>query len=238
MSSFIYNGVSSDELGLMITSPVVRPSWAAMYSELTAAGGIRKIMQRMNTFDNAAFTIETYADDASPESMRRIFKALSGSGTLVLSTAPDEYLNVIISPISPVSVAFMAAEIPVQLTARPFAYAVSPTITDLTGAVNYAEVENRGSVFSAPEIRLRGSGEVTINVNGAEFIISIPADIGTDEIVIDCDRQVAYHTDGVSRTSITHRTYNNFPLLHEGMNYIKYAGTISEISCNVRERWY
>ena len=238
MSSFIFNGHNSDDLGLMVTQPIIRPSWAAEYNELTAAGGIRKVMQKMNTFGNASFSIETYLDDASQDNIRRIFGAISGSGKLVVSTAPDEYLDVIISTISPVPVAFLAAEISVQLTARPFAYAVSPTIVDLTGAASYAEIENKGTVFSAPEIRLKGSGDVTINVNGADFIIKIPSDLNSKEIIIDCDSQVAYYMDGNSMISVTHRTYNNFPLLHEGKNYMKYTGTVSEMKCNVRERWY
>lgn len=238
MSSFIFNGYNSDDLGLMVTKPIVRPSWAAMYSELTASGGIRKVMQRMNIFDNASFSIETYADDASPENIHKIFKALNGSGKLVISTAPDEYLDVILSPITPEPVALLAAEISISVTARPFAYAVTPAITDLTGAANYVEIENKGTVFSAPEIRLKGSGDVTINVNGAEFIIKIPSDLDSKEIIIDCDSQVAYYMDGDSMISVTHRTYNNFPLLHEGKNYIRYTGTVSEMKCSVRERWY
>ena len=238
MSSFIFNGYNSDDLGLMVTKPIVRPSWAAMYSELTASGGIRKVMQRMNTFDNASFSIETYADDASPENIHKIFKALNGSGKLVISTAPDEYLDVILSPITPEPVALLAAEISVSVTARPFAYAVMPAIADLTGATNYTEIENKGTVFAAPEIRLKGSGDVTINVNGAEFIIKIPSGLDSKEIIIDCDSQVAYYMDGDSMISVTHRTYNNFPLLHEGKNYIKYTGTVSEMKCSVRERWY
>ncbi len=237
MSSFIFNGVSSDELGLMITKPIVRPSWAAMYSELTTSGGIRKVMQRMSTFDNASFSIETYADDASADNIRKIFKALNGYGRLIISTAPDEYLNVILNPITPVPVALLAAEISISVTARPFAYAIAPTEYNLTDAVNYMEVNNRGTIFSAPEIRLKGSGDVTINVNGAEFIVKIPADISSREIIVDCDSQVAYYMDGESRISITHRTYNNFPLLHEGANYIKHTGEVSEMKCNVRERW-
>lgn len=238
MSSFIFNGHNSEELGLMVTQPIIRPSWAAEYNELTAAGGIRKVMQKMNTFGNAPFSIETYLDDASQENIRKVYGALSGSGKLVVSTAPGEYLDVIISPISPVPAAFLAAEISLQMTVRPFAYAVSPTVVDLSGATSYAEIENKGTVFSAPEIRLKGSGDVTITTNGADFIIKIPSDLSNAEIIIDCDSQVAYYMDGNSMISVTHRTYNNFPLLHEGKNYVKYAGTVSEMKCNVRERWY
>ena len=144
----------------------------------------------------------------------------------------------ILSPITPEPVALLAAEISVSVTARPFAYAVMPAIADLTGATNYTEIENKGTVFAAPEIRLKGSGDVTINVNGAEFIIKIPSGLDSKEIIIDCDSQVAYYMDGDSMISVTHRTYNNFPLLHEGKNYIKYTGTVSEMKCSVRERWY
>lgn len=237
MSSFIFNGYNSEELGLMVTKPIVRPSWAAVYSELTAAGGIRKVMQRMNTFDNASFSIETYLDDASPENIRKIYKALNGSGKLVISTAQDEYLDVILGPITPEPVALLAAEISISVTARPFAYAVSPTEVNLTGSIDYTAVNNTGTVFSAPEFRLKGSGDVTITVNGADFIIKIPPELNSQEIIIDCDSQVAYYVDGDNKISITQLTYNNFPLLHEGMNYVKHSGNVTAASINVKERY-
>ena len=127
MSSFIFNGYNSDDLGLMVTKPIVRPSWAAMYSELTASGGI----------------------DASPENIHKIFKALNGSGKLVISTAPDEYLDVILSPITPEPVALLAAEISISVTARPFAYAVTPAITDLTGAAKFSKISTRAASVAA-----------------------------------------------------------------------------------------
>ncbi len=237
MSYFFFEGTDSRELGLMITRPVVRPSWARDVSETERPGAASRLMQQSRSYMNAEFSIQTVIEDASPENVRRIFQTINGFGRLIISTAPDEYLNVYVQPLVPEAVALLMAELTINVTALPFAYAVSPTTADLTSASDYAEVENPGSIWSEPEIRFKGSGDVTVTVNGADFILKLTSELAGKEIIIDCAAQVAYYLDGDSKRSINQLTYNDFPLLHTGKNYIKHSGSVSEMSINVRERW-
>lgn len=245
MSSFIFNGVSSDELGLIITAPIIRPTWAKEVSEVTRAGSARKIIQESNTFGNADFVINTVIAETSPENVRSIFSKLSGFGKLLISTSPQEYLDVFIKPLVPEAVALTMAELPINVTALPFAYAVHPTVVDITKASPYVAVENAGTVYSQPEIRFTktDNSDTDINVNGKIFTVKNPA--GGEpiesgyEIIIDCDVEVAYFIrNNGERVSINSDTYGDFPLLHTGTNYITHSGNLKNASIKVNERWY
>lgn len=50
MSYFLFNGISSRELGMIVTSPVIRPSWAIEESEYTLAGRTTKYSQKSKTY--------------------------------------------------------------------------------------------------------------------------------------------------------------------------------------------
>ncbi len=245
MSSFIFNGTSSDDLGLIITAPIIRPTWGKEVSEVSRAGSARKIIQESKTFGNADFMISTVIVEASPENVRNIFSKLSGFGKLLMSTAPQEYLDVFIKPLVPEAVALTMAELPVNVTALPFAYAVDPTIVDITEASPYVAVENSGTVYSQPEIRFTkaDSSDTEINVNGKIFTVKNPANgepiEAGYEIIIDCDVEVAYFVrSNGERVSINSNTYGDFPLLHTGTNYITHSGNLKNASIKVNERWY
>jgi len=245
MSSFIFNGTSSDDLGLIITAPIIRPTWGKEVSEVSRAGSARKIIQESKTFGNADFMINTVIAEATPKNVRNIFSKLSGFGKLLISTAPQEYLDVFIKPLVPEAVALTMAELPVNVTALPFAYAVDPTIVDITEASPYVAVENSGTVYSQPEIRFTktDSSDTEINVNGKIFTVKNPTkgepiEAGY-EIIIDCDVEVAYFVrNNGERVSINSDTYGDFPLLHTGTNYITHSGNLKSASIKVNERWY
>lgn len=235
MSYFIFNDFNSED-HLIITQPVVRPSWARKVSEV-AAGSVSKIIQLSRTYENSPLEISTVITETS--SIKDIYSKLRGYGKLVLSSAPDEYINAVANILQPVAVAQDIAELDVSFVLLPFAYAVNPTIVTFADAPT--EVNNSGSVFSAPVIKFTPSaaGEATIWVNGAAFIVKIPEYLSGKEIVIDCDAEITYYVDASGiKVSINQLTYNDYPLLHEGTNYVNYTGAVSSAEINVRERWY
>lgn len=238
MSKFIFSGYDSEELGLMITQPLIRPSWAREVNEISAPGRTSKIMQLAKTYANASMPIHTVIRDTSPESVRAIYAALNGYGPLQLSTAASEYVNAYAEPLAPEAVAMHTAELLVNFRVLPFAYAVEPTVVQLTA--QQTVVSNAGTVFSAPEIRFTATGEtVTVTVNGQNFIVTLTQTEQGKEIIIDCEAEVAYYVNSSGKkVSINAQTANDYPLLHTGDNVVSIDGTISAASINVRERWY
>lgn len=235
MSHFLFNGTDSRSLGLLVSRPVFRPSWAREVSEISAPGRTRKIMQESKTYANANMTINTVITDT--EKLNEIYAALSGYGPLQLSSRPEEYLKVYVNPLIPEAVALRTAELPISFLCEPFAYAVEPTVVELSSGLNL--VNNAGSIFSAPEIRFTATGEqVTVRVNGLDFIVNLTEAEQGKEIVINCEDEVAYYVnDSNQMISINARTFNDYPLLHTGENGVELVGTVSAAEINVKERW-
>lgn len=236
MSSFIFNDYNSDE-DLILTSPVLRPSWFCELNEIET-GSITKIVQFSRNFSNAVLEIPEVIKNTSPERMRVIYSRLRGYGKLVLSGSPDEYLNAFATITDPIAVAQRLAEVNISFTLRPFAYALNPTTADFTSV--QTPVTNNGTVFSAPEIRFTptSANMVTLNVNGSVFHVEIPENLVNTEIIVDCEAEVTYSEIGKNKISINNITYGAYPLLTTGETFVCYTGDVSEAKINVRERFF
>lgn len=237
MGYIIFNGWNSSN-DLIITRPLIRPTWGAEVAEITRPGAPRKIMQVSESYANENMNVEAALFDATPERVRRVYQALSGSGQLVLSPAPDEILTAYLRPIIPEAVALQTAAFALTATLQPFAYAAEPTVTTI--GTSYTQVENAGTVWSAPEIRFTPSaaGEVWINSNGIAFCITVPAELSGKEIIVDSDVQVTYYESDGGKVSVNHITKGSYPLLHTGMNVVMYSGSVTgDVALNVKERW-
>lgn len=236
MSYFTFNGYNSSD-NLIITHPVVRPSWSLEFNEI-ATGSVSKLIQFSRTYSNSTIEISAVIRNTSQERLRAIYNALRGFGKLMVSSCPDEYLNAVASVLHPVGVSMSMAEINISFTLLPFAYAVKPTTAGFS--TDYTQVTNNGTIFSAPEIRFTPTsvGDLIIDVNGDTFIVKVPESLINREITVDCDAEVTYYRENSSKISINHLTYNNYPLLHTGDNYVKYIGNAENATINVRERWF
>ena len=246
MSEFFWNGISSGELGLIVTKPVVRPSWAEEVGEISVPGRTSKLIRRTGIYRSADLTIETVIENASPENLRSIYSVLHGRGRLVLPGEEDVYLNAEVQQLAPEPVALFMGELPVHFSLSPFAYAIEPTISEISAGTGWTEIMNSGSVYSEPELRFHpGSGTVVISVNGAELSIDMPLEVTTAGaeaadwwIVADSEVPIIYYEDSNgAKYSMTQYTSGDMPLLHTGTNYIRYTGDCSAMQINVRERW-
>ena len=172
--------------------------------------------------------------------LRALYSWLTTTGSLIFSTEQDKYYKVIKVEKTPERMSVRFGKVNISFTVEPFAYAISPTQINLTEATDYMTVPNAGTMYSAPEIRFVPTAEqVTVNVNGKEFIVSGLSEqvSGQNTVVIDCDLEVVYYIQSNQKIDITYKSKYNFPLLHTGDNYIKHDGSISSMSVNVKERW-
>lgn len=235
---FVFNGTSSNELGIIVTKPIVRPTWAEETAEFKLIGNHKIYRQNTGIYKNADMTVEIAVPDTSESHIQQIYSILHGKGQLSISTAPNEYLNVCIEPLSPNAIAKSFGLCSVQMTVDPFAYLLdSPTITISDGS-DYTEIENRGTIYCEPEIRFKPqSVQTVIDVNGAEFTVNTPAGCSFEStIVLDCEEEVAYfiRPEGQAYPCLQY-TYGDFPIFHTGKNYVKFSGT-NEIEIKVKER--
>lgn len=236
MSFFTFNDYNSSD-DLIITKPVIRPSWYQEMNEFPT-GSTTKIIQLSRNFSNSQLVIPATIKYTSAENVRMIYSRLRGLGKLILSGSPDEFLYAVATITDPVAVALKTAEINVSFTLLPFAYAINPTIADFS--TDYTSVMNNGTFFSAPEIRFTPTtaDNVFLNVNGSPFTVKITENLVNTEIIVDCDAEDTYYQNGDEKVSINNQTFGNYPLLTTGETFIQYTGNVVNARINVRERYY
>lgn len=235
MSYFIFKGIDSRDYGILEAVPL-RPASRENVTEVEVEGRTKKPLIYTGVYDN--LQIPCVLGIKSKDQIRTIYQWLTGTGNLIFSEENDKLYHVRTITLSPERLSVRFGKINIEFTTEPFAYAVNPTGQVVTQS--YETIANNGSIFAAPEIMLkpRSAGDISIDVNGASFVIKVPSELIGKTIIVDCEVQVAYYLgDNNEKISITHMTYNDFPLLKTGENYIKYSGSASDVVCNVRERW-
>lgn len=112
------------------------------------------------------------------------------------------------------------------------------TITNSDGAlmtIEYFkpfEVFNEGLENSKPIMVLRGSGMVSISVNGVlTFTYTFPD--GENEVVIDSEKEDAYLGNVLKNRNMN----GEFPILLAGTNRIEWSGDVESIEILPRSRW-
>lgn len=242
MSSFIYNGVSSDTLGLIITQPIVRPTWQPE-TEFTPIPG-RPIQNAYTKtwYPNSELSVRAVIADASPANVKTIYNTLRGYGALTISTASTEMLYAYARLPVPEAKALLMAELPIIFECEPFAYATAETTVNFSSMLT---VTNNGSVFCDPKITFIASTSSTdINCNGSTITVTTPSEIvsagypDTYSITLDCEGQLAYYTKpNGDKVSCTQNTRGQFPRMSVGDNTFQRSG-VQSATIKYRERWY
>lgn len=243
MSYFIFNGYNSKDLGIIVTKPIIRPTWAPEMEYLSIPGRPRQLPMAKTWYPNKELSIEAVLADAAPAKVRDVYDKLRGYGVLNISTAPNEYLNCYVEELDPKGVALMMAEFPITFTVEPFAY--SDTLQEINIANSEATVEYNGTAFCDPQIIIKPSAATTtVNCNDVIITVATPQEIidasySTNySITLDCEGELAYFTrPNGENVACTQCTSGIFPRLHEGNNYVT-AQTVQSGVLKFRERWY
>jgi len=237
MSYFLYNGIDSREFGILEGVPMP-PANDEIVKTVETTGHTSDAYYTTGRYDHKEIPVVLGIKDKSK--LRALYSWLTTTGSLMFSTELDKYYKVIKVEKTPERMSVRFGKVSITFTVEPFAYAISPTQINLTEATDYMAVPNAGTMYSAPEIRFVPTAEqVTINVNGKDFVVSGLAEQVSNQntVIIDCDLEVVYYIQSNQKIDITYKSKYNFPLLHTGDNYIKHDGNISSMAINVKERW-
>lgn len=237
MSYFLYNGIDSREFGILEGVPMP-PANDEIVKTVETTGHTSDAYYTTGRYDHKEIPVVLGIKDKSK--LRALYSWLTTTGSLMFSTELDKYYKVIKVEKTPERMSVRFGKVSITFTVEPFAYAISPTQINLTEATDYMTVPNVGTMYSAPEIRFVPTAEqVTINVNGKDFVVSGLAEQVSNQntVIIDCDLEVVYYIQSNQKIDITYKSKYNFPLLHTGDNYIKHDGNISSMAINVKERW-
>ncbi len=85
------------------------------------------------------------------------------------------------------------------------------------------------------------ASNVIIYTNGAQLIVGIPDEVILNgfTVVVDCGLNLIYYLDAEDNmVNIMNYSSLDLPLLHDGMNYMKYEGdNVESVKVTINERW-
>ena len=125
----------------------------------------------------------------------------------------------------------------ISIHCQPFKYALSEMekiFTFSSVSSGSLSIRNNGNYFARPELKIRGSGNIDISLNGGKIL---ELDLETDQtIIIDSFDMNAYALNGDLLNRKVKGDYDEIKLLC-GKNEIAFEGDVSLISVNKYSRW-
>ena len=228
----IINGVNSTTInGLAINEmpPITKPSIRTNTEEIDGRDGDIVTRLGYSAYDKE-MTIGLYGGYDLDE----IMSYFNQSGTIIFSTESDKYYNFEILEQIDYEKLLKFKTATITMHCQPFKYEVNETPITLSSGNN--TVKNKGNIYAKPIIYIKGSGTITVSLNGNQ-IFSLDLGTTTSEMTIDIEKLEAYDP---SDNSLLNRKvtgdYDDFKL-EVGNNTINLSGTITTANITMYSRW-
>lgn len=229
------NGTNSTEItGLLIQSlpPVSKPAVRTLVEEIDGRDGDVVTALGYAAYDKE-ITIGLYGNFE----IDQVIEYFASEGTVTFSNEPDKvYSYAIYNQIDfERLIRFRTAT--VTLHVQPFKYSVDELPkTYNSNQSQSVTIRNNGNVYSRPTMALRGSGIISLSLNGSQlFQITFPD--GVAEITIDTNAMEAYSgTLDTLMNRYVDGDYDNFKL-NIGANSISWTGDLTSLTIWNYSRW-
>ena len=225
---FTFNGIDSREMGVIVTAMPETVRAERRIESITVAGRNGSLHTDEGVYESYDRTMECALIKRAR--LDEITAWLVGSGEMTFSTEPDKVYRVTIA--NKISIAQMMRvfqKFQVILDTQPFKYSVNAAgdALELTAPTT---IRNSGTVYSEPLITVYGSGDITLTINGADFLM-----YGVQEsITIDSEMMEVFKW-----STNQNGKYGGaeFPRFEVGKNEIRWTGNVSKIKIQPRWRW-
>lgn len=232
MAFIVLNGVLSTTIqGLLIQElpPISKPKMRALVEEVDGRDG--DIVTKLGY---SAYDKEMKIGLAKNYDINAVIKYFDSEGTVVFSNEPDKYYKYQILDQIDYEKLLRFKEAKVKFHCQPFKYDANALFDEISGnPVSSMILINDGNTSSKPTLRIFGSGNVTVSLNGSEiFIINMST---IHDITINTDEMNAY-SDGNLANRIVQGDYASF-MLNSGRNTVTFTGSVTEVIANNVSRW-
>ncbi len=222
---FIFNDINSKDLGIVVNELPPISKAQRNYEEKEIPGRNGKLY-----IDNKSYKPFQYKIKCTlikEDSIRNMSKWLNGSGTLVISTEPDKFYNVIIkNKIDFAQVYHVCKEFTINFEVQPIAYGLEEKSINISEETELTITESTHDI--KPYLKITGSGDVTLTINNKNVILYNIEDY----IELDCEMEEAFK----DTMNCNDKIYcDEFPELHPGENYINWIGNVSNLQIKYRE---
>ena len=225
---FRFNGIDSRQMGVRVTKmpETVRAERRVETVEVAGRNGSLHVDE--GTYSSYDRTMECAL--INRRKLDEVAAWLVGRGKMTFSTEPDKVYDVVIS--NKVSIAQMMRvfqKFQITMDTQPFKYSVN-SFGETLELAQPQTVRNKGTVYAQPKITVYGSGDITLNINGAAFMLS-----GVDgPTTIDSESMEVYQ--GAESRNGTFSGIG-FPRLEVGENAVSWTGNVEKIVIEPGWRW-
>lgn len=225
----IYNGISSETLGLIVTRLPDFHRAAYRVSEVTIPGRSGQLVQDDGGYDLYSTALEINCNGVD---LRTVYAWLRGEGWMISTDEPD-YKAYVYLYAQADDERFRAAgtydTLSFSLRVEPFLRLVNEEAVVLTENAN--TFQGQGHDATLPFIHVEASGDVTLMVNGATaYLTEVDGDIW-----LDCEAGVAYtEAEGVKAFAGTQVTLEDgewpYLLPEGGANLVSWTGSVARVT--------
>ena len=230
-----YNGISTDEVGIVVETPPDYEIPERNYEIIPVPGRNGDVVIDLNSYKNVVreynIAIGEEDGDFSVLSSKIANWLYSGHGYLRLedSYLPEYYMMAaVIAPNNIINILQQAGRATVQFNRKPQRFLKSGdrqiTVTKQTTLFNPTQFNSK------PLIIVNGTGSGVVNIGG----YSVKIDNLEDEITIDCELEESYKGTNNQNKKVT--LSNGYPLLVPRDNIVNFSGGITKVT--IIPRWW
>lgn len=224
----IFNGVRSDELGIVIQKMPSSPRAKEKINSINIPGRSGTLHEFENAFENYTLSVECLVTDLGQ--IHKIATLFRGTGEVIFSDdLTKKYRVAVVNQIDFIYAATKFKSFLLQLDTQPFKLSAFP-LADEIEATSAITFHNRGSWESEPIIEVFGSGTVTLMINGAQYKIK-----NIDGSVTINSEMMEVYKDNENKNNDFEA--EGFPLFRLGENSISWSGSVSKVVIQPNWRW-
>lgn len=231
MNYVVINGINSRYIrGLLVQElpPITKPKMRASIEEIDGKDG-----DVITELGYAAYDKSVKIGLFGDYDIDAVIEFFNTAGTVIFSNEPDKfyYFRTLDEIDFERLIRFRTAT--VKLHVQPFKYSAIDGALTVPGNAENLTVTNQGNTNARPTIEIKGSGLITISLNGTAILkISMP---DSGDITINSEQLEAYNDSGYQNRRVI-GDYSKF-ILNHGKNVIAWDGNVEEISVSKYSRW-
>lgn len=232
MLSFNFGGKDSfRDYGIYISKRPDMPSPKRRITNVIIPGRSSSLKFDEDTYDDITISVEcSIKDRVLLDRIDDIKGWLIGTGEsdLIFNFQKEKkYVAQVVNAIDFSQVLRYFSKFIIIFNCQPFKYEVNSSAINLTTA---GIINNIGSVYSEPIIKVMGIGDVTLTINTQTIKLK---DI-SDHVILDSVQQNCYNEQ---LENLNNKMLGEFPILLSGKNEISWSGTISKLEVTPNWRW-
>lgn len=224
LSKFSFKDICSNDFGIIVNQlpPITKPM---KKTETVNIDGMNGDI----TIDNgyAAYDKQIQVTFLKKPDVDALNNWLSGSGKLILSNEPDKYYDAeVFGEVEIVREKTLYTAV-ITFHVQPYKHLIREKKATGTDSVT---VVNQGFAESLPVIKITGSGDVEVKIDGVTIFA---VNIDDEYVIVDSERQDAYKESTLKNRQMS----GEFIKLPRGKTTITTTGTVTAIEAEPRSRW-